>query len=131
MLPDVIRISAGFLAKDKKVLIAQRSDTLKWEFPGGKLNDNEHYDVALIREFKEEFAIDIKVEQEIGSAEVDTDKVLIVMFFTVTGDPDKINLKVHKDSKLVSLAELKVLDLSDADKDFVINFENEIKQLID
>ena len=33
----------------------------RWEFPGGKVEPDETYREALVREFKEEFSIDIEV----------------------------------------------------------------------
>lgn len=136
MVPDFDRISAGFLVKDRKVLIAQRGEKqeqpLKWEFPGGKLKENEQYDEALIREFKEELDLDIEVLKEIGGAEVDLkNKVFIVLFFLINGDINKINLKNHKEYKFVTLNELKSIDLSDADSSFINKYEEELKEYID
>lgn len=136
MIPDSIGISAGFLVKDRKVLIAQRDEkkdmSLKWEFPGGKLQDEEQYDTALIREFKEEFDIDIEVLKEIGGAEVThNNKVLVVLFFLIEGDSTKIKLNHHKESKFVTIDELKKLDICEADKIFITNFETELKEYID
>lgn len=136
MIPDFERISAGFLVKDRKVFVAQRNENnntpLKWEFPGGKLNDEEQYDTALIREFLEEFQLKIDVVKEIGGAEVGLgNKVLIVMFFLIEGDSNNIKLLQHKDSKFATLVELKSLDLCDADKSFIEKYESEIKEYID
>ncbi|MFQ5533904.1 MAG: (deoxy)nucleoside triphosphate pyrophosphohydrolase [Sphingomonadales bacterium] len=48
---------------DGRVLIAQRPDGRHlaglWEFPGGKLEDGETPEMALIRELKEELGIDV------------------------------------------------------------------------
>ncbi len=136
MVPDFERISAGFFVKNKKVLIAQRDEKkdmpLKWEFPGGKLQEEEQYDEALVREFNEEFEIKIEVIKEIGGAEVNhNNKVLIVMFFLIDGDPDQIKLKHHKEYKFASLNELQNFDLCEADKSFVDKYESEIKEYID
>ena len=136
MLPQAERISAGFLVSNKKVFIVQRkedkSQPLKWELPRGKLKEDERYNVALIREFNEEFGIEIKLTDEIASVEVDlADKIVIIMFFVVEGDNSGIKLYAHKDSKYVSFEELKNLDLCDADKIFVEQYENVIKQYID
>ena len=49
---------------DGRVLVAQRPSTKSmaglWEFPGGKLETGERPELALIRELKEELAIDVK-----------------------------------------------------------------------
>lgn len=57
-----IKVVCGALVQDGKVLIAQRAtgDSIgKFEFPGGKVELNETYEEALIREFKEELDIDL------------------------------------------------------------------------
>lgn len=135
MIPDYEQIAAGFLVVDKKVLIAQRNENgdeaLKWEFPGGKLNADEKYDEALIREFKEEFGIDIEVTKEIGSIESNSEKIRIFTFFLVEGDHTGITLNVHKEKKFVSLDELKTSDLCSADKLFIEKWEADLKQYID
>jgi len=35
----------------------------KWEFPGGKIEDGESLEEALVREIREELAVDIEVSQ--------------------------------------------------------------------
>jgi len=59
-----IEVAAGILIDEKKrVLLSQRSHLkifpLQWEFPGGKLKENESIEFALIRELKEELNIEI------------------------------------------------------------------------
>jgi len=136
MLLDHEKVSAGFLIKDRKVFVAQRKKDddmgLKWEFPGGTLKDEEQFDEALIREFQEEFQIKIEVIKEIGGAETNYKGIVyIFVFLLIEGDTSKIKLIHHADSKFVSLAELKNLDMSDADKSFIDQFEKEIKEYID
>ena len=61
----MITVVAAFIKKDDKILIAKRStgdpNVLgKWEFPGGKVKENENELTALEREIKEEFELEIK-----------------------------------------------------------------------
>ena len=56
----MITVVAALIEKDNKYLIAKRSTADsnvlgKWEFPGGKLKDNEFEMDAIEREIKEEF----------------------------------------------------------------------------
>lgn len=57
----MIRVAAGILARGDQVLICRRRKEgafpLKWEFPGGKLQDGESPEAALIRELAEELGI--------------------------------------------------------------------------
>ena len=64
----MITVVAALIEKDNKYLIAKRStgdpNALgKWEFPGGKLKDNETEMDAIEREIKEEFELDIKAKK--------------------------------------------------------------------
>lgn len=38
-----------------------RTDPEMWELPGGKIENSEFFDDALVREIKEETALDVKV----------------------------------------------------------------------
>ena len=51
-------VVAAIIKQDNQYLIVQRNRNkhlgLKWEFPGGKVHDNETFEEALSREIKEE-----------------------------------------------------------------------------
>ena len=63
-LRTAINVIAGLIFRNKKVLICQRHHNaafaLKWEFPGGKIENRESETDALRRELKEELAIDLR-----------------------------------------------------------------------
>ena len=52
--PDILRVAAGVLVEDGRVLIARRHaerlEGLKWEFPDGKLEPEETAEECLARE---------------------------------------------------------------------------------
>ena len=57
----------GVVRKEDKILILRRhpksrNNPHKWELPGGKVDSGEFFDVALVREFKEETNLDVKIE---------------------------------------------------------------------
>ena len=58
-------VAAGVVVRDGKIMLCQRRpeahNGLKWEFPGGKLEDGESPEAALARELKEELSIDVRV----------------------------------------------------------------------
>lgn len=50
-----------FNEDDTKVLVGKRKDVKLWEFPGGRVEGEETYYEAVVREIKEELDVDIHV----------------------------------------------------------------------
>lgn len=63
----IIPVSCAIILKEGKVLVAQRSEKmvlpLKWEFPGGKVENGESPEDCLMREIWEELNITIQIIQ--------------------------------------------------------------------
>jgi 8-oxo-dGTP diphosphatase len=59
----VLVAAAALIDSDGRILLSQRPEGKQlaglWEFPGGKVEQNEKPETALIRELKEELAIDV------------------------------------------------------------------------
>ena len=62
-LPLVLVAACALVDSDGRVLISRRPEGKPlaglWEFPGGKVEGGERPEIALIRELKEELAIDV------------------------------------------------------------------------
>jgi 8-oxo-dGTP diphosphatase len=62
-LPVVLVVAVALVDVDGRVLLAQRPPGKAmaglWEFPGGKVHQDEAPEAALIRELKEELGIDV------------------------------------------------------------------------
>lgn len=60
-----IEVVAAVFYRDREVLACRRapgkSAAGKWEFPGGKIDDDEAPELALVREIREELGISISV----------------------------------------------------------------------
>lgn len=60
-----VKVTCAIIERDGRVLAAQRSEAmnmpLKWEFPGGKLEDGEDPAECLIREIREELGVDVRI----------------------------------------------------------------------
>lgn len=72
MNTKIINVVAAAIKKDGKILCAQRPEgkTLAglWEFPGGKIEQNESPEQALLREIREELNVEIAISKYINEA---------------------------------------------------------------
>ncbi|MDQ7949546.1 MAG: (deoxy)nucleoside triphosphate pyrophosphohydrolase [Pedobacter sp.] len=64
----MIDVACAIIINERKeILVTQRSASmklsLKWEFPGGKIEKDESAEACLIREIKEELDINIIIKQ--------------------------------------------------------------------
>jgi 8-oxo-dGTP diphosphatase len=116
----MINVTCAIIFFNNKILVAQRSEVmklpLKWEFPGGKLEDGESEIDCIKREIKEEINIDIEVLEKLSNSIFDYGdiKINLIPFIStyVTGE---IILSEHKDYKLLDKTELLNLDWAEAD----------------
>lgn len=119
-MDSLINVVCAVIKKDNKILVTQRSAKmslpLKWEFPGGKIEDNESYTEALHREIMEELNICIRIKERIPiviePGEKFTINLIPYLAEYVSGD---IVLEEHLQCRFISLSELTGLDWSDAD----------------
>ena len=118
---NYIVVVAGLIVQDCHLLVCQRHETsvfpLKWEFPGGKVEQGERYADALRRELKEELGIQIHDPVEIfnhrhaylGAPEVS------LKFFRVTRFQGEVRNRVFQQIRWVMPAELPRLDFLEGD----------------
>ena len=101
------QIVAGVIIDNNKVLIARRikgdEDELLWEFPGGKVEEDETPEGALQRELREELGLKVKVKEKI--CQLDTDR-RIFQFFYVIPENELNKLNSHLEVKWVNLHQL-------------------------
>ncbi|QWH15280.1 (deoxy)nucleoside triphosphate pyrophosphohydrolase (plasmid) [Bacillus mycoides] len=74
-------VGAVIFNEKNEVLCALRSPTMSlpnyWEFPGGKINEGEMPQEALVREIKEELGCLITVGEEIEEVEYEYDNIIV------------------------------------------------------
>ena len=107
----MIDVVAAVIQKDNKYLIAQRNRNkhfaFHWEFPGGKVDNGESFEIALQREINEELSIGIKIYKKISSQIHRDDKINVkVHYFLCEHSAGKIILTEHEDLKWVTKKEL-------------------------
>lgn len=70
----IVNVVAAIIKKDDKIFATQRGyGEFKdgWEFPGGKVEENETPEEAIVREIKEELNTTIKVDKYLDTIEYD------------------------------------------------------------
>lgn len=115
-----IYVVGAVIVLDGKILCAQRGPSkslpLKWEFPGGKIEDGESPQEALGREIKEEMHIEIEIGKQIEHTvyEYDFGIVHLTTFYCklIKGKP---TLTEHIAIKWLPPNELASLDWASAD----------------
>ena len=117
-----IEVVAAVIIQDGKVLCVQRPQndkeyiSLKWEFPGGKVEVGENREDALIREIQEELAAEIHELQYLMTVEHSyPDFHLTMHAYTCALKQGEITLREHVDMKWLSTEELILLDWAEAD----------------
>jgi len=69
-----MQVVAAVIERDGKILIGQRKHggrhSLKWEFPGGKVEPEEEPRAALQRELREELGVEARVGESLDTYEV-------------------------------------------------------------
>ena len=117
----MIKVVAALIENDNKVLLARRSTgdinvVGKWEFPGGKVEQDENEFDAIEREIKEEFELTIKAKEFLinNVCEYPT-KVVDLRLYKCDYVSGEFNLHDHSEYKWVGKEELLEYDLAPAD----------------
>jgi len=121
-----LNIAAGILINDEnQVLICQRkedtSHPLKWEFPGGKIEEGETPREALRRELVEELAVDIQIDDELVEYDYTypNGRTVNLTFYTITDYlPEPMNL-TFADIQWIDIADLDEYDFLDGDQSVI------------
>ena len=81
----MMNVVAAIIKKENQFLIVQRNRNkhlgLKWEFPGGKVQESEIFEKALLREIKEELNITINIHEKIVEEKYKDDKIDIYLHY--------------------------------------------------
>ena len=116
----IISVTCAIIIYQEKILAAQRSESMdlpgKWEFPGGKVEAGEDPKSCLIREIREELAIDVEIYADLSPVDFQySDKVIHLMPFLTSWKSGEISLLEHAQIIWVGRNQLLSLDWAAAD----------------
>jgi 8-oxo-dGTP diphosphatase len=115
------QVVAALILRDGKVLICQRTRhqtmPLKWEFPGGKIEEGEQPRDALRRELGEELGIEANIREEVARIrhEYPNGGTIELRFFAVHEYKGEIENRIFRDLRWVQRSELPAYDFLEAD----------------
>ena len=119
-----VRVVAAILRKDNRIFATQRGyGEFKdgWEFPGGKIEENESPRDAIVREIKEELDTTIIVGELIDTIEYDYPSFHLSMdcFLAELAPGSDMKLLEHEAAKWLGVNDLESVDWLPADVEVV------------
>jgi 8-oxo-dGTP diphosphatase len=117
----VKRVVAAVIVRDGKILVCQRTRhqtmPMKWEFPGGKIEEGEQPRDALRRELDEELGIDAIIGDEIARIkhEYKGGSSVELRFYLVQEFRREIENRIFRDMQWAQPKDLPSFDFLEAD----------------
>jgi len=116
-----LKVVAAIICRNNMVLLARRptGDPLAgfWEFPGGKIEPGETPQCALERELHEEFGVNVRVGDFVGShIHHVAEQSIELLAFWVTTEEEIIRLNAHDGVAWVRPTDLGHYPLAPADE---------------
>ena len=125
-----IEVVAAIIIKDNQIFATQRGYGEfqgGWEFPGGKVEQGESLQAALVREIKEELDADIKVNELFETVEFDYPNFHLTMHcFICELLSEEFVLKEHEDAKWLDKEGLDTVDWLPADEGLIVGLKEMI-----
>jgi 8-oxo-dGTP diphosphatase len=96
----------------------------RWEPPGGKIDQGESFETALLREIAEETGLIASIQHVAGTAESELSKIKIIhLILEGKLESGQVHLsEEHTDYAWVKLEEFKNLDLADWFMPFMVEY---------
>ena len=122
-MKTLIVVGAVITNNEGQILVAQRPyseisyKSFKWEFPGGKVEENESLEEALAREIREELNCEIIVKNKLGVLEHEYPefKLKMGLYLCTLKDGSTPEALEHHQIKWISPQEIDNLDWLEAD----------------
>ncbi len=126
----VVKVVAAVISRDNQIFATQRGyGDFKggWEFPGGKLEEGEKDEQALVREIREELDIWVEVGDLAGTVEYDYPKFHLSMnCYWCTCREGEIKLLEAMDGRWLNVEDIDTVDWLPAD----ITLVKRIKEIL-
>lgn len=129
-----IEVVAAIIEKEQTYLAVQRGEhkhtyvSLKWEFPGGKVEPGESLKAAIQRELKEELHVEVSNLELLVTVNHEYPDFHITMHcFLCNMRSDKVTLTEHIDARWLKHDELWSVDWAPADIPAVEALESQAK----
>ena len=118
-----IEVVAAILHRDGAYFATQRGYGEfegMWEFPGGKIEEGETAEFALMREIQEELGIDITIDKFLCTTEYDYPSFHLIMHcYLCNVKSGEIELREHKSARWLTTELLDSVEWLPADKEVV------------
>lgn len=124
----MIDVTCAIIVSNNKILCVQRSALmsmpLKWEFPGGKLEEGESEEECLLREIHEELGLGVQITNRLKENihEYHENLRIRLIPFICEIISGELSLKEHSQSKWLEKPDLLLLDWADADISIVLDY---------
>jgi 8-oxo-dGTP diphosphatase len=120
----IVTVVAAIIRRQGKILITRRREGAHlgglWEFPGGKVENDESLRSALIREIGEELGVQVRVGDEFLTVEHQYPaRTVKLHFFNCTiehGEPHMVDVA---DLRWIPAIELEQFDFPEADRELI------------
>lgn len=130
---EPIHVVAAVIRHNGKILCVQRGESKyeyvskKWEFPGGKIENNESDNEALVREIEEELGMQIDIQEHLITVDHQyPDFQIIMKVYLCDTSNNEVKLSEHLNFQWLQVAEL-TLDWAEADKPIVAFLKESMK----
>ena len=120
----MIDVTCAIILDDRRVLATRRSTgmphALKWEFPGGKVHEDESPETCIIREIGEELGVGVEPGERLPDVihHYKTHSIRLIPFICSITNGTLI-LAEHHECRWVACGELDDLDWLEADVEVV------------
>lgn len=125
-------VVCAIIERDGKFLIARRPDdgrhlARKWEFPGGKVEPGESEVAALVRELREELAVEVEIAERLTPVEYRYPSLSLRLIAfrcrLTTGEPQA---GAHEELRWIGIDEVDRYDFPEADLPILAEYRRKI-----